>query len=34
MAIFIYEGMDELRLQNHHYLLIKLECMMTHAHIM
>jgi hypothetical protein len=34
MAIFIYEGMDQLRLQNHHCLLIKLECLMTHAHIM
>jgi hypothetical protein len=34
MAIFIYEGMDLRRLQSHHCLLIKLECMMVHAHIM
>jgi hypothetical protein len=34
MAIFIYEGMDQQRLQNHHCLLIKLEFMMIHTHIM
>jgi hypothetical protein len=31
-TIFIYEEMDQPRLQRHHYLLIKLECMVVHAH--
>jgi hypothetical protein len=33
-AIFIYGEMDQLWLQRHHYLQIKIECMMVHAHIM
>jgi hypothetical protein len=34
IAIYIYERMDQPRLQRHHYLLIKLECMTVHAYIM